>query len=200
MKKIGIYLVFFAVLIAGFWFVLGKNSTALDKRTIAISNVKPFSFTNYKGNIVNNSTINNKVYIAEFFFSTCPGICPQMNNNLKEIVYEKFKNDTNFLILSHTVTPQIDDLTRLTRYADSIGVTTNNWFFLTGERKDIYDVARISYTVDDPKNNVDDATLLHTQFIALVDKQKRVRAIYDATKKAELKECIIKINQLLIEK
>ena len=199
MKKTVMFLGFFIALVILFWVLLSKYSKALDKKIITISNVKKFSFINYNGSIINNETVKNKVYVAGFFFSTCTGICPQMNDYLKNIVYGKYKNDSNFCILSHTVTPQIDDTIKLKKYADSIGVTTNNWYFLTGSKASIYEAARTSYTVDDPKNNLDDATLLHTQYVALVDKQQRVRAIYDATKKVELVECTKKIEELLKE-
>ena len=199
MKKTGLFLGFFAALVLLFWILLSKYSTALEKKITTISNVKKFSFVNYNGDTINNKTVKNKVYLAEFFFSTCTGICPLMNKYLNNIVYSKFKNDSNFCILSHTVTPQIDDKERLKKYADSIGVNTSNWYFLTGTKALIYEAARTSYTVDDPKNNLDDTTLLHTQYVALVDKQQRVRAIYDATKKVELEECTKKIQELLKE-
>lgn len=199
MKKTGLFLGFFTILIFVFWFVLSSYSTALNKRIITISNVKKFSFLNYKGDTVNNQTVKNKVYVAGFFFTTCTGICPQMNNYLKTITYNKFKNDTNFCILSHTVTPQIDNIETLKKYAERMEVNTNNWYFLTGNKASLYEAARTSYTVDDPKNNLDDSTLLHTQYVALVDKEQRVRAVYDATKKTELIECNKKIEALLKE-
>ncbi len=92
-----------------------------------------------------------KVYVAEFFFTTCPGICPKMNSNLRP-VYEKYKNEPNFLILSHTVNPSTDSVSRMRHYADSLGVDAGHWLFLTGPKDSLYLAARLSYLLDDPKN------------------------------------------------
>ncbi len=199
MKKRTLYIGFFVFLISIFWIVLWLVSDVLKTRIIAISNVQPFNFINQDSNTITTNSVKDKVYIAEFFFTTCTGICPKMNGNLKQIVYDKYKHDTNFVILSHTVTPALDDVNRLRRYADSLQVDTKRWHFLTGRKEELYDAARKSYTVDDPKNNIEDTMFLHTQFVALVDKKLRVRGIYDATYTKEMQECNNKIAELLKE-
>ena len=141
------------------------------------------------------------MYIAEYFFTTCKGICPKMNTNMKKL-YEKFKNEKGFLILSHTVDPETDTVARMKRYADSLGANTGNWWFLTGKKDSLYRAARISYLLDDPKNSNDkiEDQFIHTQFFALVDKSGRVRKIYDGLKKDELDELEKDIPKLLNEK
>jgi protein SCO1/2 len=117
-------------------------------------------------------------------------------------VYEKFKKEKDFLILSHTCDPETDSAPRLKRYADSMGVSSSNWIFLTGRKDSLYNMARISYVIDDPNNNLinikDD--FLHTQLWALVDKKGNVRKrIYDGLKQSEVKAMIEDIEELLKE-
>jgi protein SCO1/2 len=124
-----------------------------------------------------------------------------MNNNMRT-VYEKFKKEKDFLILSHTCDPETDSAPRLKRYADSMGVSSSNWIFLTGRKDSLYNMARISYVIDDPNNNLinikDD--FLHTQLWALVDKKGNVRKrIYDGLKQSEVKAMIEDIEELLKE-
>ena len=138
--------------------------------------------------------------MAEYFFTTCPGICPRMNNNLKG-VYEKYKNKDEFAILSHTVDPEKDTVGRMKHYADSLGVNTPNWLFLTGPKDSLYNVARASYLLDDPANaqQAIDEQFIHTQFFALVDKGGRVRGIYDGLKTEEIAKLEKDISDLLKE-
>jgi protein SCO1 len=199
MKKRLIYILFFAGLVGCFWWYLGNYTEILKPKIVAISKVEPFKFINQNGDTITEQLIDGKVYVAAFFFTTCQGICPQMNDNLKKIIYESHKNDSSFLLLSHTVTPKIDTPATLKAYANKLGVANNKWVFLTGNRFELYKAARYSYTVDDEKNNENDTMLLHTQYVAVVDKLKRVRGIYDATQKKELVELSKKINKLLKE-
>ena len=123
-----------------------------------------------------------------------------MNNEVKK-VYEHFKNENDFLILSHTSDPNTDSAQRLKRYADSMGVTNSNWIFLTGRKDSLYRQARLSYRIDDPNNNVvnieDD--FLHTQFLALVNKKGVVVKIYDGLRQAEIEQLIKDAERLLKE-
>ena len=123
-----------------------------------------------------------------------------MNNEVKK-VYEHFKTDDNFLILSHTSDPGTDSSSRLKSYADSIGVTTKNWIFLTGRKDSLYRQARLSYKIDDPNNNVQsiDEDFLHTQFLALVNKKGEVVKLYDGLKEAEVNDLITDAEKLLKE-
>ena len=123
-----------------------------------------------------------------------------MNKNMKAI-YEKYKANPDFLILSHTVNPDTDTLPVIRRYADSLGANASNWWFLTGSKQDLYKSARESYLLDDPKNssiNINEQ-FLHTQFFTLVDRQGRVRGIYDGIKKDEVAQLVNDIKELLAE-
>jgi protein SCO1 len=198
-KKIWFYSLFFTVLIAGFYFTLTKIIPGYGKVSLPILNrVQAFSFLDQNGDRISNKDLNGKVYLAEFFFTTCPGICPKMNTNLRP-VYEKYKNDSNFVILSHTVNPSTDTVARLKKYADSMGVVAPHWIFLTGRKDSLYLAARQSYLLDDPKNNLSpiDDQFVHTQFFALVDKHGQVRSIIDGLKKDELAEMDREIGELL---
>ncbi len=124
-----------------------------------------------------------------------------MNNNMK-LVYDRFKNNDDFLILSHTCDPETDSVAQLKKYADSLGVNTHQWIFLTGRKDSLYTMARISYTIDDPANNLKnlDDDFLHTQFWALVDRNGDVRKIYDGLKGSEVRQLIKDAERLLKEK
>ena len=158
-----------------------------DKRMRPISKVEAFSFTNQDGQPFTQEALKNKVAIVNFFFTTCTTVCPRMNNNLKP-AYEALKAEPNVLFLSFTSDPSKDSAAVLKRYAESMQLDTKKWIFLTGRKDSLYNTARTSYLLDDPKNNAQniDEQFLHTQFFALVDKQGKVRKIYDGLKKEEL--------------
>jgi protein SCO1/2 len=201
-KKSIFYIVFFSALVVGFYFILTSLVPEFGKRKITpVSYIRPFSFTNQDGKTITNRDVAGKVYVAAYFFTTCKGICPKMNNNMKQ-VYEKFKNENDFLILSHTCDPEQDSAAQLKKYSDSLGVNTSRWMFLTGRKDSLYTMARISYTIDDPANNLRsiDDDFLHTQFWALVDKNGDVRKIYDGLKQNEVNELISDIKKMLKEK
>jgi protein SCO1/2 len=190
------------VLAVGFYLVLIAFNPGIGRKSMPpISYVRPFSFTNQEGKQVTEKDVLGKVYVAEYFFTTCKGICPKMNNNMK-LVYEKFKDKKDFLILSHTCDPETDSVAQLKKYSDSLGVNTNQWMFLTGRKDSLYTMARISYTIDDPANNLKsiDDDFLHTQFWALVDRNGDVRKIYDGLKGSEVRQLIKDAERLLKEK
>ncbi len=196
------YIIFFTVLIAGFYFLLTKLIPGYGKKHFPpISYVRPFSFINQDGQRFTEKDVAGKVYVAEFFYTTCPGICPRMNNNMKK-VYEYFKNEKDFLILSHTCKPEEDSAAQLKRYAESLGVNTGKWIFLTGRKDSLYTMARISYTVDDPANNFrnEKDAFLHTQHWALVDRNGDVKKIYDGLQMDEVEDLIRDAEKLLDEK
>ena len=200
-RKTVFYIVFFLFLVLVFYAVLINVIPGFTKSKLPpISYVQPFSFTDQDGKKVTQRDVEGKVYVANYFFTTCRSICPRMNNEVKKI-YEHFKTENDFLILSHTSDPATDSYSRLKRYADSIGVTTKNWIFLTGRKDSLYRQARLSYKIDDPNNNVQDIDedFLHTQFLALVNKKGEVVKIYDGLKQAEINELIQDAERLLKE-
>ena len=201
-RKAKFYLIFFTVLVVGFFFVLKAVIPGYGERKFQVLNqVKPFTFTNQDGKLISEKNVEGKVYVAEYFFTSCTGICPILNDNMKKI-YEKFRNEPDFLILSHTCDPETDSVARLKQYADSLRADASKWLFLTGSKESLYNAARVSYLLDDPKNNRDNIQdqFLHTQFFALVDRNGKVRRkIYDGLKKNELKELENDIAVLLKE-
>jgi protein SCO1 len=200
-RKTIFYIIFFLFLVLAFYAVLINVIPGFAKSKLPpISYVQPFSFTNQDGKKVTQRDVQGKVYVANYFFTTCKSICPRMNNEVKK-VYEHFKTENDFLILSHTSDPGTDSSGRLKRYADSMGVATKNWIFLTGRKDSLYRQARLSYKIDDPNNNVQsiDEDFLHTQFLALVNKKGEVVKIYDGLKEAEVNELIMDAEKLLKE-
>ncbi|MBE7173747.1 MAG: SCO family protein [Williamsia sp.] len=201
-RKVLIYSVFFILLVGGFLYALTQYIPGFGEVKLPVlSYVQPFSFHDQNGQAFTEREAKGKVVIAEYFFTTCTGICPKMNTNMKTL-YNTFKDEKDFLILSHTVDPETDSVGRLKKYADSIGAYPPAWHMLTGRKDSLYAAARVSYLLDDPKNNNDkiENQFLHTQFFALVDKQGRVRKIYDSLKKNEIEELKKDIRQLLQEK
>lgn len=199
-KKILFYLLFFGVLLGGFYAAMVYTTDFEKVKLPVLNSVQPFSFTRHDSLIVTQQDIKQRVYVAEFFFTTCKGICPKMNKNMK-LVYDKYKADSNFLILSHTVNPENDSVPVLSKYAETFGAEPHNWWFLTGSKEALYKTARESYLLDDPKNstvNIDEQ-FLHTQFFALVDRLGRVRGIYDGIKKEEVEQLMSDIQELINE-
>lgn len=198
-KRTWYYVGFFALLVVAFYFIMTKLLPDFGKVDLPVlSYVQPFSFTNQEGKLVTEKDMEGKVSVVEYFFTTCKGICPKMNNNMKG-VYQQFRDQPDFRILSHTVDPDTDSAPRMKRYADSLGADSRNWWFLTGRKDSLYAAARNSYLLDDPKNNAGaiDEQFIHTQFFALVDRQGQVRKIYDGLKKEELSEMERDIAHLL---
>ncbi|MDQ3845399.1 MAG: SCO family protein [Bacteroidota bacterium] len=186
-------------MVIGFFVVLSFAIPGFTKPKIKpIGTVQPFRFTTQDGKPFTEKDIQGKVVAVEYFFTTCKGICPRLNNNMRK-VYEAFKGEKDFLILSHTCDPETDSAGRLKRYADSLGVNTEQWVFLTGRKDSLYDMARFSYKIDDPANNLSSVEddFLHTQFIALVNKQAEVIKIYDGLKPSELAAMQSQIRKLL---
>ncbi|MES2003900.1 MAG: SCO family protein [Bacteroidota bacterium] len=201
-KKLIGYLLFFVVLVLGFYFFLFKGTDTWKTKLPVISYVKPFHFTTQDGLAFTDRDMLGKVCVVEYFFTTCKGICPKMNTNMKT-VYEQFKDEPNFMIVSHTCNPETDSVPQLKRYADSLQVNTQKWIFLTGRKDSLYQLARSAYLLDDPKNNVEkiEEQFIHTQFFALIDKNGKVRGqIYDGLKQPELDRLKKDIKALLAEK
>lgn len=194
-----IYILFFAVLVVGFYFAMTRLIPGFGKVELpVISSVKPFAFTNQDGRTITQKDLQGKVAVVEYFFTTCKGICPKMNANMQD-VYNAYKSNPDFRILSHTVDPLTDSVSTMKRYADSLGANGESWWFLTGSKDSLYAAARNSYLLDDPKNNTGaiDEQFIHTQFFALIDKEGKVRKIYDGLKKEEIDELKQDIGKLL---
>lgn len=201
-KKLLTYLIFFTLLLLGYFYFLFQGTDNWKVKLPTLSFVKPFHFTNQDGQPVTDADVLNKITVVEYFFTTCKGICPRLNTNMKE-VYLQFKDEPDFQIFSHTCNPDTDSVTVLKHYADSLQVDTKKWIFITGRKDSLYQMARSSYLLDDPKNNVEkiEDQFIHTQFFALVDRNGKVRGkIYDGLKTLEVQQLKRDIARLLKDK
>ena len=157
--------------------------------------IADFKFTNQNGKIITQKDYEGKIYVADFFFTTCPTICPKMTDNMVE-VQKAIKNNPNVMLLSHTVTPDIDSVPVLKKYAIEKGVIDSKWNLVTGDKKDIYAIARKSYLavkLGKPEELYD---MVHTENFVLVDSKRRVRGFYDGTNSEEIKKLIEDIEWL----
>lgn len=204
-KKIITYSLFAAVLLSAFYISLSFTKGFFDVKLPVMSYVQNFSFTDQNGQPVTEKNIDGKVYVTNYFFTTCKGICPKMNFNLKG-VYDKFKDDKDFAVISHSSMPETDSVALLKAYEEKMLPNDHNnpaeWYFVTGDKDSLYKMARQSYLLDNANNNNENIqeAFIHTQFIALVDKQKRVRGIYDGLKPDEIARLEKDIAKLLTGK
>ena len=157
--------------------------------------IADFSFTNQNGKTITQKDYEGKIYVADFFFTTCGSICPKMTTNLVE-VQKAFVNNPKVMLLSHTVFPETDSVSVLKEYAKKNGVIDSKWNLVTGDKKQIYTMARKSYLavkLGKPEELYD---MVHTENFVLVDSKRRVRGFYDGTKKEEIERLIDDINFL----
>ena len=168
-----------------------------DDRYDSIHTIENFSFLNQKGEEVKNETFDGKIYVANFFFTICPNVCPRMTKNLKTI-QEEFAQDENVKILSHTVMPWVDSVERLAEYAQLNDINTNQWHLVTGEKKSLYHMARMAYFADEGfgKTVTSEEDFLHTKNIILIDTKRRIRGVYNGTLPLEMKRLIEDIYTL----
>jgi protein SCO1/2 len=160
--------------------------------------IPDFEFTNQFNEKVTQQTLKNKIYVTEYFFTTCQSICPVMNTNL-ERVYKEFKDKPEFMIVSHTVDPEMDTVPVLMEYAKKHGVVSKKWLFLTGEKPKLYDIARKGYLLNAEEGTGDADDFIHTQNFALIDKEKHIRGFYDGTDSLEINRLIQDVKLLLKE-
>lgn len=201
-RKAIFYTLFFSALVLVFYFTMSWLIPDFGKSKLEpIGRLMPFAFINQDGKTITERDVEGKVFVAEYFFTTCTNICPVMNTNMKT-VYDRFKNEKDFLILSHTSDPKNDSASVLKKYADSLGVNTAKWIFLTGMKDSLYKQARYSYKIDDPNNNPigNQVDFLHSQFFSIVDKDGAVRNIYDGLILSEVEKMMNEIERLLKEK
>jgi protein SCO1/2 len=175
----------------------GQKNTIKQGDTV-FHMVKPFMFIDQHNEKVTEETVHNKIYVTDFFFTTCQSICPIMSNQLERI-YKQFKGNKDVLILSHTVAPEEDSVNVLMDYAKLHGVKDKQWLFLTGDKKHLYDMARQGYLLNMDEGNGDADDFIHTQNFALVDKERHLRGFYDGTDSLEVSRLITDIKLLLEE-
>ncbi|MBK0382338.1 SCO family protein [Pedobacter sp. SD-b] len=172
---------------------LKTDDEANRKITHQIAN---FSCIDQHGNIITQKDIIGKVHVASFIFTSCGSICPIITKNMK-LLQNEFKNDKNVVMLSYSVTPWIDDVERLKVYAQVNKINAANWHLLTGKKYDIYKLARQSYFAEEDLGFTKDSTqFLHTEHILLVDKNRKIRGIYNGTLELEADQLIKDIKTL----
>ncbi|MEO9892619.1 SCO family protein [Aurantibacter sp.] len=154
-----------------------------------------FELINQNGKIITQKDYEDKIYIADFFFTTCPTICPIMTDNMVAI-QQKIINDATVKLLSHTVTPEIDSVAQLKKYALEKGVIDDKWNLVTGDKKQIYELARKSYLAVQTVGDGGPFDMIHTENFILVDKEKRIRGFYDGTKPEEIDKLLSDLDVL----
>ena len=203
-------IVFSAIVISSFYFMKKPvkslpiySPSMISKELVAeeiqfvkkYHKIKDFSLLNQNGHKITEEDYNNKIYVADFFFTTCPTICPIMTENMGYL-QNKLIDNPEILLVSFSVTPEIDSIQQLKKYALEKNVIDSKWNLLTGDKKEIYDLARKSYLV--AKNDGDGGKydMIHTENFVLVDKEKRIRGFYDGTNQSEMDKLLNDIRIL----
>ncbi|MAI27960.1 MAG: SCO family protein [Flavobacteriales bacterium] len=205
------FIVFGAIAVSGFVWVLTPKQilpvyqpAMIDPKLVDESiqfvkkyhTIAPFTMINQNGQTITEKDYENKVYVADFFFTTCPSICPIMTKNMFSL-QEKLKTKyPEVKLLSYSVTPEIDTIEQLKRYAVENKVDDKIWNLVTGDKKEIYNLARKSYLVVQNDGNGGPHDMIHTENFVLIDKENRVRGYYDGTDINEMDRLIIEIGML----
>jgi protein SCO1/2 len=158
--------------------------------------IAPFAFTNQNGKKITQEDYKGKIYVADFFFTTCQSICPKMSKNMAWL-QEQIKNMPNVMLLSHSVTPDIDTVPVLKAYAEEQGAIDGKWNLVTGDKKDIYYIARKSYLAVKTTTSSELYDMVHTENFILVDKKGRIRGFYDGTNLDRADKDAKNVKQLL---
>ncbi|MBL0056798.1 MAG: SCO family protein [Chitinophagaceae bacterium] len=167
-----------------------------DSGYASIHRIPSFSFTDQDGRTVTEKTVEGKIYVADFFFTRCAGICPKLTANMA-ILQESFKNDEEVILLSHSVTPDSDSIPILKKYAEAKGVISGKWHLLTGPREAIYTLAKKEYYAGDTIGFYQTGNeFLHTENVILLDKHRRIRGVYNGTLPLEMERLIEDIGTL----
>tara|TARA_B100001765_G_scaffold185852_1_gene130612 strand:- start:272 stop:898 length:627 start_codon:yes stop_codon:yes gene_type:complete len=170
------------------------NSKSIQDNTHKISD---FKLINQNNKEITRENLKGNIYVANFFFTSCPSICPKMTSNLK-IIEKKFINQNNFKIISHSVTPWIDTPETLKSYEKNYNINGRMWNLVTGEKKLIYDLARNSYFAEENFGLINDENdFIHTELVFLIDKKSYIRGVYNGTLKIEMKRLIEDISLLI---
>ena len=171
-----------------------ENDPAYDQ----IHTISDFKFINQEGQTITNETFDGKVYVANFFFTLCPTVCPKMEANLS-LIQDEFKGNEQVKILSHTVMPWADSVARLKEYALQNDINPDQWHLVTGKQEDLYRMGRLAYFADEGfgKGVTDLDDFLHTENMVLIDQKRRIRGIYNGTLRLEMRRMMDDIRQLL---
>lgn len=158
--------------------------------------IDSFSFVNQDSMVVNNATFKDKIYVADFFFTSCPTICPVMKQQMLR-VYDQYQGNPEFAILSHSIDPAYDTVGLLNDYAQRLGVSSDSWHFVTGDKDEIYDIAETSYMVVANEDENAPGGFIHSGAFLLVDQKGQIRGVYDGTVADQVDLLIKDISRLL---
>lgn len=171
---------------------IAPNDKALD----TFHKISPFRLTNQEGVAITEETFKDKIYVADFFFTVCPGICPKMTSNMM-LLQEEFLTDDEVLLISHSVTPEQDSVPVLKQYAEDKGILSQKWHLVTGKQEEIYKLGRQEYFVEeDLGTNKEEDEFLHTENFVLIDKNRHIRGIYNGLNKTSINQLIADIKTL----
>ena len=160
--------------------------------------VPAFQFVNQYGDSVGSKNLQDKIYVADFFFTSCPSICPGMQRNMLT-VYNTFMDTADVKIISFTIDPKHDTAAVLKKYADKLGVSGNSWWFLNGDKDKVYELATKSYLVGVTQDSTAAGGYVHQGYFVLIDKQQRIRGSYDGTDPKQVDQLIADIKTLKAE-
>ncbi|MCO5935146.1 SCO family protein [Mucilaginibacter sp. RB4R14] len=160
--------------------------------------IPDFKFVNQYGDTITKKNLKGDIYVADFFFSTCPSICPIMHRNMIK-VYNEFKSVPDFKIISHTIDPKHDSVAVMKKYADKLGISGNSWWLLQGNKEKTYDLGQKNYLVAIKQDDGTPGGYIHQGWFVLVDKQKRIRGYYDGTEEKQVAKMIDDIKILRAE-
>lgn len=176
--------------------ILGERYVDDNKDTVYHS-IADFAFVNQVGDTIRKEDMAGKIYVADFFFTTCPTICPVMKKEMLR-VYEQFKGEPNFRILSHSIDPTHDTQAVLKDYAEKLGVPdATTWNFLTGDQEKIFEIGQTSYLTTTMADDMEPGGFLHSGAFLLVDQEGRIRGVYDGTKTEQVDRLLADIPKLL---
>jgi protein SCO1 len=157
--------------------------------------IPAFTFQNFDGTEVSDKTFENKIYVADFFFTSCPSICPKMSHQMHR-VQKEFEDKDDVKLISFTVDPDKDDIETLAAYAEEYNAIPGKWFFVTGSKPALYDLARTGFFLTAIPGDGGPEDFIHSEMLVLVDKEKRIRGYYDGTDPYEVKKLIEEIKVL----
>ena len=176
--------------------IITKELNGLITRDTIPHRIADFRFVNQDSTIVTNASFKDQIYIANFFFISCPSICPEMSKQMYRI-YEKFKENEQVGLLSHTIDPNYDTVAALANYANLLGVSSEKWQFVTGDKEQIYDIGETSYMVVANEDDNAPGGFIHSSAFLLIDKERQVRGVYDGTVSSQIDLLMRDINKLL---
>lgn len=201
------------ILVTGYWILVASlSSCQVKEKTLPIfgerdvvgtdtvyHTIAPFAFVDQDSSWVTNSTFNDNIYVADFFFTTCRSICPLMKTQMLR-VYKATAEMPDVKLLSHTIDPEYDTVALLHDYAERLDVESSRWHFVTGVKDSIYKIAQTSYFATAMEDKAEPDGFIHSGAFLLIDKKKRIRGKYDGTKEEDVNRLIADINKLRAEK